>query len=269
MGRQLLANLRVNVVFFRRNNMLLVMVLLIAGVSGLGFIPSLIYETSTVKFNLIRGIVGSLDGMATVIAAALGLLTVSHHLRSRCLKMVITKPCPPDVWLLAVFLSGIMVTGAIYLVIFLAAGALFFVWGVPFQWGLPFLALAGFLDAVILFSYLCMLTVLVHPVLAVVVALFFQDATFRQLMTISQAGALNASGASKLILELLESTLAVVYQILPSFGLFSNRTRAVQESYRVSAPALQYLSLAFAYTVLLSALFYLVGAWALRRKRLI
>lgn len=269
MGQQLVANLRVNLVFFRRNNMLLVMVLLIVGVSGLGLIPSLIFETSTVKFNIIRSIFGSLDGTATIVAAVLGLLTVSHHLRSRCLKMVITKPCAPDVWLLSVFVAGILVTGAIYLVIFLAAGALFLVWGVPFQWGLPFLAVAGFLDAVILFSYLCMLTVLMHPVLAVLVALFFQDGMFRQLMTITQAGAAGATGGTKTFLELLDGALSVAYVILPSFGLFANRIRGVHETFRVSGPALQHLSLTFAYTGLLTALFYLVGAWALRRKRLI
>ncbi|HWR98217.1 MAG TPA: hypothetical protein VN317_07310 [Candidatus Methanoperedens sp.] len=269
MGRQLLANLWVNLVFFRRNNMLLVMALLIAGVGALGFIPSLIFETSTVKFSLIQSIFGSLDGTATVVAAVLGMLAVSHHLRSRCLKMVITKPCTPDAWLLSVFLSGIAVTGAIYLVIFLAVGALFLVWGVPFQWGLPFLAVAGFLEAVVVFAYLSMLTVLLHPVLAVLVALFFQDATFRQLITIAQAGTTSASGGYKTFLEALDKALSVVYLILPSFGLFGNRMRDVHESYRVSGTALQYLSLTFAYAALLAALFYLVGAWALRRKRLI
>lgn len=269
MGQQLLANLRVNLVFFRRNNVLLVMALLIVVVSGLGFIPSLIFETSTVKFTLIKSIFGSLDGMATIIAAVLGMLTVSHHLRSRCLKMVVTKPCTPDAWLLSVFLAGIAVTGVFYLVIFLVAGALFLVWGVPFQWGLPFLAVAGFLNAVILFAYLSMLTVLLHPVLAVLVTLFFHDATFRQLITMAQAGAMNASGGYKTFLDVLAGALSVVYVIMPSFGLFSNRMRDVHESYRVSGSAVQHLSLTFAYTALLAVLCYLVGAWALRRKRLI
>ncbi len=270
MDRRLWENMKVNLIFYRRNNLLLIMLLLVLGVEGMSLIPSLIFNTSTVKFYLIQTLFSQLDGMAMVISAVLGLLTVSYHLRNRCLKMVVTRPCPPDIWLLAVFLSAILVTAAIYLVVFLAAAFLFVVWQVPFQWGLPFLTLMGFFRAVTVMAYLTMLATLMHPILAIMVAALFQDFMFQQLMTLVMAGAATASGAMhQFLFQLLHGALYVVYLVLPSYGMFSHQLGNVHTTYRVSGTAWQALSLTFAYTAILTTFFYLVAVWALRRKRLI
>jgi hypothetical protein len=47
------------------------------------------------SFNSFREIDSDLNAFVRILAAGMGLLIMSSHLRNRSLKMVFTKPCPP------------------------------------------------------------------------------------------------------------------------------------------------------------------------------
>src|SRR2546429_1744369 len=119
MTRLLWTNIRVNLKFYLRNRLLTVLALALIFMTGLFAIPSLLVITTGQKLAVVKQIVTQLSFFGTTFTALLGLLTVSHHLHNRSLKMVITKPCPLEVWLLAHFLSAGLVAAGLYTAVFL------------------------------------------------------------------------------------------------------------------------------------------------------
>lgn len=269
MREQLLANIRVSLVFYRRNNLLLLVALLLVVFWGVTTVPGILVLNTTVKFDLVRRMVSTLGALIFVFSGALGLLNVSHHVRNRSLKMVITRPCRPDTWLLAVFLSAVGVSLALYLSLFLVGLALFMAWEIPFQWGLPFLVLDGFLEAVMFLSYLTFLAVLLHPVMAALVALLLQDGLFYFLMTWVLSGMSTSANATwKGILAVVYRAVYGLYLVLPTYSPFGDKTGAVTMSYRVTAGDAKYLLLTLGYVAVAASFFYIAADYALKRKRL-
>lgn len=48
-----------------------------------------------------------------IVSCLMALMLISENLKSRCVKMVLTKPCPPDAWLASCFLSIIIISASI------------------------------------------------------------------------------------------------------------------------------------------------------------
>jgi hypothetical protein len=267
MVAQILTNIRINLKFYRRNRLLLISSILIMGVLGLSIIPAFFFLTKTKHLEIIRIIFAQLSSFTTIITAALGLLLISHHIGNRTTKMVFTKPCPPEIWLLSNFLSASLVSFTLSIGIFFICSILCLGWGIPFQWGILYITFNEFLQAVVVLSYITFLTVLFHPVIAVLFIFLFSDGVFYSLKLLLAGGVKASSGGSFSIgLKMAKLFVDVIYMILPNGKPFFERMSPVYSSLRVSAESWGYLLLAFAYTVLVASLLYLLSAYFLKKR---
>ncbi len=259
----LLLNTGVHVRFFVRNRLLLAFGLLMAGIFALGMIPMVLMDTSANRFSELQAVTSQLATFAMVFPASLGLFTVSSPPRNRNLKMVFTKPCPPGVWLASLYLSAALVAFVLYVVIALGAAGLSLAWHVPLQPGLAYAALDGFFRAIVWLSFVTTMTFAFHPVVAVMIALFVNDATFYGLKYMI-AGAVAANG-----MNIANLACDVFYAILPMSQPFDDRTRELYASWRVAGADWLLLMGIGGYAVLVLVLSYVMSLLLLRRKALI
>ncbi|MBI5026748.1 MAG: hypothetical protein HZC12_08525, partial [Nitrospirae bacterium] len=235
MYSQLITNIGINFKFYRRNRLLLVASIFIILVLGLSTIPGMFFLTKSGHLEIIRMVFSQLSSFATIVTAGLGLLLISHHIRNRSTKMVFTKPCLPEVWLLSSFLSASAVSFALYAGILLICSILFVVWNIPFQWGMLYIAFNDFLQAVILLSYITFLTVIFHPVLAVLFIFIFHEGTFYSIKLLLIGGIKAVGeGSVSIWLKILKGVVDVIYMVSPSLEPFSEKTGQIYSSLRIS-----------------------------------
>jgi hypothetical protein len=262
----LLLNTRVHLKFFARNRLLLALAFVVSGGFALSLVPAVFMVTTISRFELLRLIVTQLGSMTLLVTSSLGLFAVTAHLRSRSLKMVVTKPCPPEVWLGSIFLAGSIVTAGLHLAMAAIAAIFSFAWGVPYQTGFAFIAIDGFLRAMIWFSYLTALAVAFHPVVAVLLALLLNEGTLYGLKFMI-AASVKAKGSSWL-LAAASRLVDAVYMILPMLEPLSDKTSDIYSSLRtVSADWPLLLEIA-GYTALVMAFFYCLSDLLIRRRSL-
>jgi hypothetical protein len=264
---QLLLNTRVHLRFYARNRLLMAFGLVMLLFFGLTLVPMLMFQTSSDRFNMLRMITAQMSGYAMVFTASLGLFAVSSHLRNRNVKLVLTKPCLPETWLASIFLSALLVAVVIYTLVALAAGALSWLWNIPWQWGFAFVALDGVCRALIQMAFLTCLATAFHPVVAVLIALFFNEGIFYQLKYLL-AGTIAADGGKPWLLA-ASVVCDAFYMVMPMAEPLSNRTESVYNSLRAGGGDWLNLVGVLGYSVLLSAFLFLVSDYLLRRKSLI
>lgn len=270
MQPQVLANVAVNFKFYRRNRLLLAALLLILLVIGVSAVPAILFMSKTDHLSIITMISTELSGIGTIFTPALGLVLISHHLRSRSAKMVFTKPCPPEAWLMASYVSAVTVAAVFFSAIFVICSVLFVTWGLPFQWGIAYVLLNNFAHALIWLGYVSFLAVVFHPVVAVLVVLVFQEGTFYQLKVLLTSGIKAAgTGSSGFFLKCLKPLVDVLYMVLPVTHPFADETAKVYKTLRGSDADWPALFATWGYTVGISILFFLLGNYFLKRKRLI
>jgi hypothetical protein len=261
----LLVNTRTLLRFHRRNRLLIGFGLVMLTIFLLSFVPALLFETTSSRFEMLRNLASQMNSFALVLVPALGLLAVSSHVAARNVKLVVTKPCPPEVWLGAVFLSAILVALAIHAAMALFTAALSLWWKVPYQSGFLFIAIEGFFSSVVLLSFLTALAMAMHPVIAVITVLFFNESMFYQLKFVVAAA--QRSGEQKGLLA-AEVACDTVYQLLPMLDPLGQRVEALRASLRVSGHDWLLLALAGLYALLATAFFFVGSSWLLRRKSL-
>lgn len=267
---QITANIRTNLKFYRRNRLLLIVALLLLVIFGLFSIPSMIFITDSKKFAIVQSFFTSMNLFVLVFTAALGLVNISHHIRERCVKMVITRPCTVDTWLLSSFLSAALVGFALFMGVLAVSMFLFLAWELPVQWGFAYQSFNHFFEALIILSYISFLSVVLHPFTAAIVALLFNDGLFADLLTWLIAALEKVGpGLKGIALQAVEFVFYFLYLVLPSYSPFGDKMKAVSITYRVSLPEMKYLLYTAAYAVVLSVFFLAISSYAMRRKRLI
>jgi ABC-type transport system involved in multi-copper enzyme maturation permease subunit len=210
-----------------------------------------------------------MNGFVAIITPILGVFTISHHIRNRSIKMVITKPCLPETWLLSSLLSPVIVCAILHIVIFLISASLFMIWGIPFQWGLLYISLDSFFKATIWLSYLIFLGSIFHPVVAILFALIIHEGTFYVLIIWIMAGIeLVEAPVHETLLQYLKPIFYLIYMILPTEP-FSDKALSISTSLRPALSDLKYLFFTSAYTLVITSFFYLLAAYFLKKKRFI
>ncbi len=259
------ANVLANFAYYRRSRLLLAFLLVSLLLTCLSSLPALYTGSGIQSFNALHQIFSNLNTFAIILAAAVGLFVVSSHLRSRSLKMVFTKPCPPSIWLGSAFLSAIAVSFFLNCVLLLSATVLSLFWHLPVRPGLVFLSLDTFIASVGLIAYLMLLASLAHPAIAVTFALIFNAELFYSVQVWTQ-GAIR-SGNSSFTLHALEKLFHLLYLLLPMFFAFGKETETVYASLRVAHGQWKYLLYSFAYVLTLSAFCYALSLFALQKKK--
>jgi hypothetical protein len=266
--QQLIANIQTNLVFYRRNRLLIAASLFIILVLGLGILPSMIFLSNTQRLEQLRTVFQQINSMAMLVTAGLGLLLVPQHIKDRSVKMVFTKPCRPETWLLSSFLSAALVAFVLYAGSFCIASVFSAVWGIPFPSGIAFISVNEFFQTVSLMAFITFLSVVAHPVLVVMFLLIFRESMIYQLKGL--LAAVIKAGAAKAyvpLLKLLKVIADAAYMVLPTFNPYEEKTAKVYSSLRGSDADGNYLLLAIAYALAVTALFYFMTAYVLKKKR--
>jgi ABC-type transport system involved in multi-copper enzyme maturation permease subunit len=265
MGELLKANFVTNFAYYRRSRLLLAFLLVFLALTGLYSIPPLFTDSVFQSFNALHEIFSVLNEFLLFFAGGLGLFIISSHLGSRNLKMVFTKPCPPALWLAAAFLSAVAVSFLMISAVLASAMALSLGWHVPVRAGLVFVSLDTFIASVGIIAYLILLAMLVHPAVAVALALIFNAGLFYDAQVWTQS--MIRSGNSSFGLRALEKLFHYLYLVLPMVHVFDEKTANIYSSLRVGHGDWKYLLYSFGYALALSAFCYCVALSALQKKR--
>lgn len=265
MSELLRANVLADFAFYRRSRLLLAFAILCLLLTCLSALPAIFSDSGVESFRTLHGIFSELNGMLLFLAGAIGLLVISSHLRSRCLKMVFTKPCPPSVWLGSAFLSAVLISLLLNSVILGGTAILSLIWHVPVRAGLVFISTDNFIVSLGIIAYLMLLATLMHPALAVTFILIFNAEMFYSFQVWAQ-GAIRA-GNSSLYLRVLERFFHFLYLLLPMVNAYGKKTEDVHSSMRVAHGEWKYLLYSFGYALTLSAFCYFLTLFALQRKR--
>lgn len=169
MPRQLIEEIKGQLVFIRRNKLIRAIGLFILIILSVTLIPSIVTVSSETQFRLIRKIQSAIGNVSFMLGMALAILTMYYHINSRCIKMVLTKPCRPEWWMLSVFLSTALVCSCVQFLGVVIATTLSLSWGIPFQRGIVFVALQGIARCTVAFSWGILLTAFLHPAVALMI----------------------------------------------------------------------------------------------------
>lgn len=270
MLRQLAANVRAHLLFYRRNRLLVLIAVVLAFTFLITLVPSLIYQSSSQRFEIAKMIFETLDVYLLLFAAALGLLGVSSHLRDRSIKMVMTKPVSPELWLLSHFVAaGTVMVALVALNVLLTTG-LFLLWEIPLQDGLVYIGVTSVTRSLILYAYLTFLSVLMHPAIAGVMALLLRQDLFYQLALLaSSAQRLSDSELYNGFLGAIHHLMLFVYKVLPVYDPYPETLGRIGSSFRIEDGDLSTLGLTVLYSLAASALLYLLAVSTLRRRRFV
>lgn len=268
MYQQILANIRTNLIFYRRNRLLIASVVFIVLMLGLTTLPSFFFMSNTQRLEQLRQLFSTLNRFALVLTAGLGLILISQHIKDRSVKMVFTKPCLPETWLLSSYLSATLVAFVLYAGSFLVASLLSLIWKIPYPSGIVFISVNQFFQTVSLMAYATFLSVILHPVLAALVLLVFQEGLLYTLKIVL-AGGIKAAGAKAFVpfLKFVKLFVDAAYLVLPTFNPYAEKTAPVYSSLRGSDANWHYLFPAIAYALTVSALFYFLTVYVLKKKR--
>lgn len=268
MFRQLLVCLNANIKLSWRNRLPVAITGFAVVMTLLTWIPMMLLTTSAKQFELLKQIVRGVDGLAYWFTATVAVITLSQPLRSRCAKMVLTKPCPVEVWMGSHFLTGLLIAAALYGISLVVGLGLSAFWGLSVRQGLLFIILDGFCRTVILCSYMILLTALFHPVVAVMIVLFFQENVFYYLLLWMDAWMRVADTAARPAMQALRAAFEAAYTILPSYQPYAHATYAVYSAFRVSQADLKHLAVTFCYTAVFAAFCFLSATLVVKHKRL-
>jgi ABC-type transport system involved in multi-copper enzyme maturation permease subunit len=267
-AHQFLASVRTNFVFYRRSRVLVLVAIVVALTLGISLIS--VTLTSSKQFDLLRSLVSLVEGFCFVFSALLGLLSVSQHVRSRSVKLVLTRPFPLGGWVLSHVVSGAIFIAVMHLFILIGATVLFMVWDLPFQSGLLVEVGVSAFACLTVFTFMMLLSTVVHPLVAAVVAIVFNPASVQGILTMIEVPRRSAESAlGGFFYDLLAWLFTGVYYLLPEYYPFSEGLQTVFNTYRVSLFDTPYLILSAMYTPIVAALCLLLSIVVLERKRLI
>jgi hypothetical protein len=268
MFQQIIANIETNLIFYRRNRLLVAAAVFIVLILGITILPSFFFMSSSKQLDQVRAIVQEIHRFAFVLTAGLGLLLVSQHIRDRSVKMVFTRPCLPETWLLSSFCSAAIVAFVLYAGAFLIAVILSAIWGIPFPSGIIYISLNEYFQTLSFMAYVTFLSVIFHPVLAALFILLFQEQTFYFMKMILASGVKAAAEQSlSPFLKLLKILVDAVYMVLPTFDPYAEKTHQIYSTLRGSDANWAYLFPAIAYALTVSALFYFLTVLVMKKKR--
>lgn len=270
MNKTLWSNVRINILFYKRNRLLLVAGLLLFVVLLISIVPSFFFTSVTDRFDFSLSLYNSLSFFLFMTLALIGLITLWYHRSNKCIKLVFAKPCTPEEWLLShyvsaglVFTCGLAIAVALFLVSCL-------MWGIPIQQGILALALLNFSQAYFVFALLLLLTEWMHPIIAVVVSLVFSDSLFYSLAHIVRAAHEDAeSTIYRAFLYLMQWLVEGLYYLIPSPTLLDSELTKLESSLRLVEGNLWHLGMRLAYLVVFVAFAFILTAHRVRNRPVI
>ena len=181
MGERLWLHTAAHLRFYRRSRIVLGVGLAILGLWSLTLLPLFFGGSNAGRFNQLRSVAQQLTTLGWLLSAALGLYVTSTHLRNRSLQVILTRPGSPQLWLASVFASALIVAAAMQAIGAVVTLVLSLAWGVPYQIGFFYMAVNAVFQAAIVIAVLTTLGAVLHPVVAFLVFVLFNENTFESL----------------------------------------------------------------------------------------
>jgi hypothetical protein len=265
-AKQLICNTTTNLRFYSRNRLLVLVAIFFAIVFLISIVPTAF--TLSKKFNTIQAFVSTADGFLFMVGAILGLVTVSHHVRTRSLKLVVTHPCTMEAWVLSHFVSALIVVATLFVGILAIALILFLVWGLPVQWGLVYVVVLGLCSTMVIFAFLLFLSTIVHPVVAALIAMIFTPGSLLWLNTTFRAQTeMLPDGYLKTVNQLVQVIFRGLYLLWPEYSPLTGQLTTLQASYRITSGDIYLVFTAVLYTTVLCALSFFLTSAVLKKRR--
>jgi hypothetical protein len=234
MSTRIIANIKTNLRFFSRNKLFLVAVLFCMIITSLSFLPNLFFSDSVDRFDTVLRINNSLGSFGYLLSGTMILLFISHHLRGRSLKMVVTKPCTPAEWVATGMLTAAIVTFVYYVLVVLICSGLMLYWDIPFQSGIFFVSIYRFLICLAVISYIGFLTVVMHPVVTIFFLLVVNDTLlYSFILMLDSKAQSTGDGAVAALSGFGALLIKVIYGVVPNFSPFTDKVDAIFESLRI------------------------------------
>jgi hypothetical protein len=116
-------------------------------------------------------------------------------------------------------------------------------------------------------SFLTLLSMVMHPVIAIIVAVIFNESTFYAIRT-GLIAAIKYTGGN-VTLPILEKFSYALYMAAPMFSPYAEEISDVEGSMRVASGQWKYLLFTGGYALTIAALTYLLTLAALKRKNFV
>jgi hypothetical protein len=260
------ANVRVHLKFFRRNRLILAVAVVFAVYLGFSLVIAGLWDTSGNRFSTLSELAEMLDDLTRFLTPVLGLILVFTHLRQKTLKVVVTKPCPPEAWLASGLGVAAAISVAAHALVVVLTVVLSLAWKIPYQWGFLYTGLDSAVSSVVSLFYLALLTMLFHPVLALVLVSIFNESS---LYSLGYALDVAVRAHPKNVLyAALDKLVAGVFYVIPMLHPFQAETPGVASSLRTTGVDWLWLLARGGYALLAAACLFTLTAIALRRKSL-
>jgi hypothetical protein len=252
--------------FFLRNRLVLGLMLVAAAFWAMGFIPFLMWESAGGRFERLRYLSTQMHELVWFYGALLALIAMSAHLRDRSTRLVFTRATRPEVWIVSVFASALLVAVVAHGLTAAATFTLSLAWGIPYQVGFVWLALDAMVESAVVIALLGALAVGIHPIIAVTVMFLFSDSImyyfYSLLAGANQAGSLGGWGTAGTWIT------RGLYTVMPMFDPFHTETSGVNASLRVAGSDWAYLAATAAYAALVASFCFFFATFTLRRRTL-
>jgi hypothetical protein len=250
--------------FYRRSRIVLAVGLVILGFWSLEIFPVFMVGTASNRFNQLRSVANQLTMLGWFLSAGLGLYVTSSHLRNKSVQVILTRPGSPQIWLGSVFLSSLILAAATQVIGAVITFMLSVAWSVPYQMGFLYLAVDAVFEAAIVIAFLTTLGAVVHPMVALLIAILFNEGTFGALRY--QTSIMVTQGVGGGAMSTLNAVVVGLHEALPMLDPFARQTAEVGKTLRVSASDWGYLAATAVYTLAVTAICFLVSDLALRRR---
>ncbi|MFI5077383.1 MAG: hypothetical protein ACHQRO_08575 [Vicinamibacteria bacterium] len=264
MGERLWLHTAAHLRFYRRSRIVLGVGLAILGLWSLTLLPLFFGGSNAGRFNQLRGVAQQLTTLGWLLSAALGLYVTSTHLRNRSLQVILTRPGSPQLWLASVFASALIVAAAMQAIGAVVTLVLSLAWGVPYQIGFFYLAVNAVFQAAIVIAVLTTLGAVLHPVVAFLVFVLFNENTFESLRF--GAELMKAQNHGGWLVDIGRPLVIAIHTVLPMQYPFEAQTTGVVQSMRVTGTDWGYLLATAAYSLAVIAVCFLLAEVALRRR---
>lgn len=259
MNRQLNLNIWLNIKYLSRNY-LIIAVLSLMGLSVINMFSS-VNAGGAVS---LQGFIW-LHSIVSIAAFLIAVMIVSNPIKDRNIKMIVTKPCLPEVWTASSYATVNLISIALHLIILIFASLLFVM--NPNVLGIPFISYVyvwiSSVIAVMIFSSLLLfltfvlptgLAVLVMIILSVVPAASIVDFCF------------NFTG--NILLNIFYKILGVVfyavYLVIPYFSMES-----IAQIGQNAEPDWLHLGVFTIYGLITLGFYFLLSAFVVEKKNLI
>ena len=152
----------------------------------------------------------------------------------------------------------------VFLIVAVVTFLLSILWDVPYQVGFAYLAIDAVFEAAIIIAMLTTLGAVFHPVVALLLALLFNEGTFYALRY--GADLLTAQAEGGWLVRIGRPLVIAIHTLLPMVDPFSAQTAAIGRSMRVGGADWGYLLATAAYSLAVTAVCFLLADAALRRR---